>query len=70
MSAPPCPECGGLMREWGRGATRRKHGPQWICPVATSETVRDERGHLHRVAGAQHAYERVWSEDELATQLA
>jgi len=53
------------MKAWGRGATRRKHGRCWICPTAQAEVIADERGHLHRVAGAIHTTTRVWTDDEL-----
>lgn len=53
------------MRPQGRGATRRKHGALWVCPVAESEITKDERGHLHRQPDAKHQYVRVWTDDEL-----
>lgn len=64
-----CPECGSEMQSIGRGATLRKRGQRWLCPVAEREVVSDERGHLSRIAGAKHTTTRVWTEDELITEL-
>ncbi len=66
MNAPACPVCGATMKPQGRGATLRKHGRRWVCPVAQAEVVADERGHLKRVAGAVHTTTRVWTDEELA----
>lgn len=65
QSNPTCPDCGATMKPQGRGATARKHGLRWVCPVAEAEVTKDERGHLHRCADAKHPYTRVWSDDEL-----
>jgi hypothetical protein len=29
-----CPDCGAILKPYGRGATARKHGPRWTCPIA------------------------------------
>jgi hypothetical protein len=60
-----CPICGAAMRKTGRGATLKKHGPKYICPVSEAEVIKDERGHLHMVPNAKHPYVRVWREWEL-----
>lgn len=65
MNTPACPICGAQMKSWGRGATSRKHGRRWVCPVAQAEVADDERGHLKRRADAQHTTTRIWTEDEL-----
>lgn len=62
---PPCPICGATMRQTRRGATLRKRGPAYVCPVDEAEVQADARGHLARLAGAQHAYTRVYEAHEL-----
>lgn len=58
------------MRQQGRGATLRKHGPRWVCPIAEAEVITDEDGRRRRVADAKHAAVLVWSDAELAEEVA
>lgn len=53
------------MRQQGRGATLRKHGARWICPVAEAEVTTGEDGRRRRSAGAKHAAVLVWGDAEL-----
>lgn len=62
---PTCPVCGTAMRQTRRGATLAKRGPAYVCPTNEGELVRDERGHLHMIEGAQHDGLRTWTLDEL-----
>jgi hypothetical protein len=58
---PSCPECGAPMRQRRRGATLKKRGPAWTCPLAEHEQF--ERPDLwglrnqeeRRARGAKHA---------------
>lgn len=36
-TTPTCPICARPLVQVGRGATLRKHGPRWVCPVARAE---------------------------------
>lgn len=54
------------MRQQGRGATLRKHGPRWVCPVAESEVLVDADGRRSRAPGAKHAAVLVWDDAALA----
>lgn len=65
QSRPACPICGAPMRRYGRGATLRKHGPEFVCPVAEAEEYEDERGHIKRRADARHDRVRFYSGDQL-----
>lgn len=62
---PTCPVCGSLMRPYRRGASKKKHGPAWVCPEAENEVRRDRDGQLYRKANARHDDTRVYSDDEL-----
>lgn len=53
------------MRQVRRGATLRRRGPLYACPIAESEERTDDRGHRYRADGAQHAYTRLWEPGEL-----
>jgi hypothetical protein len=54
------------MRQVRRGATLKKRGPAWICPVDEGELHTDEAGHIKRRPGALHPWLRTWEEWELA----
>jgi hypothetical protein len=47
------------MRQIRRGATLKKRGPAYICPIDKSETYYYIQGRIMRRV-------RVWEEDELA----
>jgi hypothetical protein len=57
-----CPECGWPMRRQGRGATRAKNDPRYVCPRAENAVKYD-------LPNRNHAYVRAWSEDELTAAL-
>lgn len=64
-----CPICGTTMRQTGRGATLRKHGPRYICPVDEADTTKDANGHLRRNPQSKHVPSlRSWRQDELDEQ--
>ncbi len=68
---PDCPLCGAPMRQVNRGATYRKHGPGYVCPVDEGEEKWDDaRRRYYRDPGAKHPYLRKWSLDELEAQQA
>jgi len=61
-----CPECGAEMKQIRRGATLKKRGPAYLCPVGEAEVVKDDRGHLVTVPDAKHKFSRrVWGEGEV-----
>lgn len=63
-----CPVCGLEMRQTRRGATLKKRGPSYVCPLDEAETWKDERGHLHRFAPENRVHGpsvRSWSEADL-----
>ena len=65
---PDCPICGHPMRRFRTGRRLRSGRTvetTWICPVSEAETVKDERGHLSRIDGAVHPFERIWSDSAL-----
>jgi len=59
-----CPVCGHTLYQVNRGATLRKRGNAWRCPIDVDETWTDERGHLRRAYDARHAGQ-VWQDDEV-----
>jgi hypothetical protein len=46
--------CGETLRPYGRGATRRYHGPRWTCPRAWREVAPDAAGILRLAPDAVH----------------
>lgn len=62
----PCPACGCAMRQTRRGATLRKRGPAYVCPIDEGEVGRDDSGRRYRRAGAAHGPGvRVWELGEI-----
>ena len=63
---PECPVCGAEMRQTRRGATLKKRGPSYVCPVNEAEIVVNEYGHRMLRSDAIHVQGlRTWSMDEL-----
>lgn len=58
---PPCPECGAAMDQVRRGASLRKRGTAFVCPVARNEhrlnVPKDDR---------KHKFVAAWLPEELA----
>lgn len=64
-NTPKCPVCGEPMTQTRKGATLKKRGPCYVCPVAMSEVYRDSDGRLHRFGWAKHTETRLWDSWEL-----
>lgn len=62
---PLCPVCFTPMRQFHEGRALKKCGPAYVCPLAESETYRDESGHLQRFGWATHAYTRSYIPEEV-----
>lgn len=60
-----CPVCGAEMLQTRRGATLKKRGPSYVCPVNVDDILVDEDGRRTLRPGALHTGIRQYTEEEL-----